>query len=100
VEVGEPHALGVEAVEVRRLEDRVAVTGQVAIALVVGDNEDDVRRGRGSAEVASAARAITAPAPMNQHKVLRADMKPPRQTAGHGPSYTAHLTRRAWMAKL
>jgi len=43
VEVGQTHALGVQRVEVRRLQDRVAVTGEVAVPLVVGDDDDDVR---------------------------------------------------------
>ena len=32
----------VQPVEVRRLEDRVAVAGQVAVALIIGQHEDDV----------------------------------------------------------
>ena len=42
MEVGEAHALVVQAVEVRRLEDRVAVARQVAVPLVIGQNKDDV----------------------------------------------------------
>ena len=43
VEVREAHALGVETVHVRGLEHGVAVGGDVAVALVVGEEEDDVR---------------------------------------------------------
>ena len=55
LEVGEPDALGAELIEVRRLEDRIPVGAQVAIALVVGQDEDDVRTirrhdGQGDAE--------------------------------------------------
>jgi hypothetical protein len=42
MEILEAHRLGAQAVEVRRLEDRVAVGRDVAIALVVGQEEDDV----------------------------------------------------------
>src|SRR5262249_54213613 len=42
MEVGEAHALVVQAVEVRRPEDRVTVARQVAVTLVVGQKEDDV----------------------------------------------------------
>lgn len=42
MEVGKAHALVVQPVEVRSLEHRVAVARQVAVALVVGQNEDDV----------------------------------------------------------
>ena len=43
MKVGEAHALGMQPVEVRRLQDRIAVAGEVAVALVVGEDEDDVR---------------------------------------------------------
>ena len=43
MEVGEAHPLGVQSVEVRRLQHRVAVGGHVAVALIVGEDEDDVR---------------------------------------------------------
>ena len=42
VEVGQADGLGVQAVEVRRLEDRIAVAREVAVALVVGHDDDDV----------------------------------------------------------
>jgi hypothetical protein len=42
-EVLKAHALGVEAVEVRRFENGIAVGGEIAVALVVGEQEDDVR---------------------------------------------------------
>ena len=42
VEVGEADTFSVETVEVRGFQDGVAVARQVAIALVVGQDEDDV----------------------------------------------------------
>ena len=39
----EPHALVRERVEVRCLDDGMAVAGEVAIAEVVGEEEDEVR---------------------------------------------------------
>ena len=42
MEVGEADALLVQPVEVRRLDDRVAVAGEIAVALVVGHDQDDV----------------------------------------------------------
>ena len=45
VEVGEPDALVVQPVEVRRLQHRIAVAGQLAVALVVGDDDEDVGLG-------------------------------------------------------
>jgi hypothetical protein len=41
MEIGEAHAFRVEGVEVRRLDDRIAVGGDFAVALVVGDDQDD-----------------------------------------------------------
>ena len=43
---GELHALAGEAVNVGRLEPLLAVTAQVAVAQVIGDEEDDVGFGR------------------------------------------------------
>ena len=42
VVVGEAHGVLVEAVEARRADRAVAVAAQVAVALVVGEDEDDV----------------------------------------------------------
>ena len=42
VEVREANALISQPVEVRRLQHGVAVTREVAVALVIGDEEDDV----------------------------------------------------------
>ena len=42
MEVDEPRAFAVEAVDVRRAEDGVAVAGEVAVPLVIGEDEDDV----------------------------------------------------------
>ena len=38
------HALRVQAVEIRRLQPGIAMAGHVAVTLVVGDDEDDIRR--------------------------------------------------------
>ena len=43
VEVREPHAFAVQPVEVRRLEHRIAMRRDVAVALIVGEDENDVR---------------------------------------------------------
>ena len=53
MEVHEPHTIGVQPIEVRRPEDGVAVGREVAVALVVGEDEEDVgsaRRGGGGRE--------------------------------------------------
>ena len=42
VVVGEDGGLGVELVEVRGFDDGIAVAGEVAVALVIGDDDDDV----------------------------------------------------------
>ena len=43
MEVREAHALVMQAVHVGRLEDGIAVGGNIAVALVVGQDENDVR---------------------------------------------------------
>ena len=43
VKFSEPHALIAKPIEVGRVDDRIAVRGDVAIALVVGHHVDDVR---------------------------------------------------------
>ena len=43
MEVGEARALGMEAVKVRRLQIGVPRAGEIAHALVVGEDEHDVR---------------------------------------------------------
>jgi len=43
MKVGEARALGMKPIEVRRLQIRVARAGEIAQALVVGQDEDDVR---------------------------------------------------------
>ena len=43
VAVRQPHAFGGEPIEVGRLDDFVAVAGQIAVAEVVGQHHDDVR---------------------------------------------------------
>ena len=42
MEVREPHRVGMESVHVRRVDDSIAVAAEVAVALVVGDHQDDV----------------------------------------------------------
>src|SRR4030095_7666278 len=46
VEAGETNALGSQAIEVRRANDRVPVTGQIAITEVVSQDDDHVRLAR------------------------------------------------------
>ena len=46
--VGEDGGLGVEFVEVGGLDDGIAVAGEVAVALVIGDDDDDVGAGLGT----------------------------------------------------
>ena len=48
MEIGEPHAFIVQAVEVRRFQHRVAVARQVAVALVVDEDEQNIRPGAGN----------------------------------------------------
>ena len=47
IEPIKPHALRAQLVDVRRLQMRVAVDGEVAVALVIGDDEEDVGFGLG-----------------------------------------------------
>jgi hypothetical protein len=47
VELRKPHSLSREAVDARRLVERVAVTPQVGPAQIIGQNDDDVRRRSG-----------------------------------------------------
>ena len=49
VEIGESHTVGGEAVDVRRFDVFRSVTAEVSIPLVIGEDEDDVRRARSSA---------------------------------------------------
>ena len=42
VKIGEADAARVQLVDVRRLQDRIAVAGEIAVALVIGDDENDV----------------------------------------------------------
>ncbi len=39
----QPHRLAVELVQIRRFDDGIAMRGDVWVALIVGDDEDDVR---------------------------------------------------------
>ena len=43
VVVREPHAVRMQLVEMRRLEHRIAMTRQIAIALVIGDHQNHIR---------------------------------------------------------
>jgi hypothetical protein len=43
VEVGEPDTFIVQAVHLRRLEDGIAGAGKIAVTLIVGKDNDDVR---------------------------------------------------------
>ena len=43
VKLGEPHALRMQSVEVRRTDDGIAMGRDVAVALVIGHHVDDVR---------------------------------------------------------
>ena len=47
LKIDEPDALRAKLVDVRRLEDRITMGAQVAISLVVGEDEEDVRLSRG-----------------------------------------------------
>ncbi len=42
MKIGEPHALAVQSIEVRGFEYWIAVTGQVSVTLVIGQNEDHI----------------------------------------------------------
>jgi hypothetical protein len=42
VKVGEPPAFGMKPVDVRRSQNRIAVAREVAVALIIGENEDDI----------------------------------------------------------
>ena len=41
--ISKPHTLRMQLVEMRRLEHRIPVTRQVAVALVIRDDENDIR---------------------------------------------------------
>ncbi len=47
VKIRKPRAVFVELIEVRCLDDRIAVTGEVAVALIIGDDQNDVRPAAG-----------------------------------------------------
>ena len=42
MEVAEPHGFMAQAIQMRRLDDRIAVAAQVAVALIVGEQDDDI----------------------------------------------------------
>ena len=44
VVIGKSHAFGIKVIEVGRLDDVIAVTSKVAIALIIGNYEDYVGR--------------------------------------------------------
>jgi hypothetical protein len=47
VEIRETHALGAEAIEVGRFQDGIPVGGNVAVALIIGQDEKNIRLGAG-----------------------------------------------------
>ena len=47
MKVREPRTLAVYTIEMRRPDQRIAMAGEVAVALVVGDDEHDVWPGAG-----------------------------------------------------
>ncbi len=42
MKISQPDALSVQGVEVRRLDNGIAETAEVAVALIVGHDQDDV----------------------------------------------------------
>jgi hypothetical protein len=48
VEIREPNALGVELVQMGRFKHGIAVARKITVALVIGDDDDDIGLGRGS----------------------------------------------------
>ena len=42
MEIGEAHTLRAELVQIWRLEKRMSMSADVAVALVIGQNDDDV----------------------------------------------------------
>ena len=46
VKIGEPHALGGHAIDIRRADRRAAIAPEITVTLVVGKNNNDVRAGR------------------------------------------------------
>jgi hypothetical protein len=51
VEVSEADALAGHAIQIRRLDPLVAKAAQIAIAKIIGEDDDDVRRPLGSVGV-------------------------------------------------
>ena len=47
VKVREADAFSMEAIHVGRLEDRIAVTGEVPVALIIGEDDQDIGLERG-----------------------------------------------------
>jgi hypothetical protein len=50
VEIGEPDAFGSQAVQVGRLDHRIAVTGQIAVSLIIRDDDHHVGLIRGNGD--------------------------------------------------
>jgi hypothetical protein len=42
VEIGEAHALGVESVEVRGFQDGISVGGEIPVALIIREDEENI----------------------------------------------------------
>jgi hypothetical protein len=49
LEISEAHALAVERIEMRRLENGIPMASEVAVSLVIGEDENDIRASRGLA---------------------------------------------------
>ena len=77
LKVNEPRALGMEPVEVWRFEDRIAVAAQFAVALIVGEDKDDVR---------GTTRRRADRQPRNHCRKRDADGEPPRE-GEHGQRF-------------
>ena len=45
VEVGETNRFGIETIDIRRLQDWIAVATEVTVALIVSHDEDDIGLG-------------------------------------------------------
>jgi len=56
VEIGESNLAGMESIEVRRLQMWIAVAGEIAVTLIIGQNHDDVRKRFGRASQAGSNR--------------------------------------------
>ena len=93
--VGEPQALRLETVEVRRLEHRVAMRREVAVALVVGEHQHDVRTQAGQRRRLSRS-GLDDVAGEETPRMLRErspSRLPPPPACGHRPQAPGHPRR-------